>query len=96
MEVLADHHKAGLPEKEISERAKARKQRLVKTLRKLVEIKSLVRIGKGTKKDPYRYLYFQEPEKNTKSDQKSTGTSILQTTKNAPFTAPTCTPTVKK
>ncbi|HAG27414.1 TPA: hypothetical protein DCG61_01360 [Patescibacteria group bacterium] len=96
LEALAGQESIGLSEKQISKRAKARKQRLVKTLRKLVQIKSLKRVGKGTKKDPYHYLYFREPEKDMQSSQKSLGTSNQPTIKNAGFTPSTLTPTVKK
>ncbi len=64
LELLANHTETGLTKKEISARAKARKQRVIRNLKKLVEIKSLIRVGKGTKGDPYRYLYCKDLQKS--------------------------------
>lgn len=65
LEVLAGEEEEGLTEKEISGRARARRQRFIRSLKKLVEIKSLLRVGKGTKGSPYRYLYSRELQKST-------------------------------
>lgn len=62
LEALAGEEDNGLTAQELSGRARIRRQRFIKNLKKLVQIKSLVRVGKGTKGSPYRYLYAEELE----------------------------------
>lgn len=84
LEVLAGQEDDPLTVKEISGRAKARRARLIKSLKKLVQIKSLLRVGDGKKGSPYRYSYCRELE-NLNQSKKTQPEHNHETLKKGPF-----------
>lgn len=96
LEALAGEEAEGSTEKEISKRARVRRQRFIKALRKLVQIKSIVRQGSGVRFDPYRYKYAEEPPKTSKVTELSVGTTNSNDSKNPLFEPQIEQGTVKK
>lgn len=96
LEALAGEETEGSTEKEISKRARVRRQRFIKALRKLVQIKSIVRLGSGVRFDPYRYKYAEEPPKSPKTTELTAGTTNDKTPKTPSFEPSIERRTVKK